>query len=157
MIKEYKLRQEMYHNLNKPSDLIGTTNHKWTWDLLDDEELVQRIIEYFTIPVAKLSYPSKSYAVAVIYAKLLNKYFKVPVLKALRDKDLLYGNDKFFIPYDNKNSADIYDRVLLKPINWKLPQVMATEQYFKEEFYLLPNPYFNNSNIINIRISDEEP
>lgn len=148
MTPEYKLRQEMYHKLNKPSDIIGSPEHKYVWKIGTDEELVQAIVDYFTIPVTLLEYPSKSYAVAVIYAKLLRQYFGVPVLESLKDPKLLHGNDLFYIPY-GKTSAEIYDQVLFRPINWNLPQTIATVQYFKEEFYLIANPYFDNSNVIN--------
>ncbi len=152
MKPEYKLRQEMYNNLYQIDDRIGLDGHPWAYCIDDDERLVADILEYFTIEISHvLLYPSKSYAVAVIYAKLLNKYFGIPVLEALKDPHLLYDNDRFFVPYRAGGSADIYNRVLLQPINWDLPQVKTTVNYFMEEFLLVPNPYFDNSNIINTK------
>ncbi len=152
MKPEYKLRQEMYHSLYPVDDRIGEGGHPWAYCIDDDDRLVQDIVDYFTVEISHvLLYPSKSYAVAVIYAKLLNKHFGIPVLEALKDPKLLYDNDRFFVPYEAGGSAEIYNRVLLKPINWDLPQVKTTVQYFMKEFLLVDNPYFDNSNIINTK------
>ena len=154
MTTDYKLRQEMFHHLFNPDDRIE--EHPWLYRYSTQQQLVDDIKDYFTVPVETLLYPSKSYAVAVIYAKLLRKYFGVPVLESLRDPDLLYGNDKFFEPYQTGFSADVYNSVIFLPFNVDLPQVAKTIEYFKQEFFLYPNPYFNNSSIINTTNTDED-
>lgn len=154
MKEEYKLRQEMYHNLNKPDDDIK--EEPWLFCLDSNDQLVNDITEYMTVPVEKLLYPSKSYAVALIYAKLLHKYFGIRVLTSLKDPELLFKNDSFFVPYKVGVSADIYKRVIFLPIKPELPQVAKTINYFRQEFYLYPNQFFNNSNLINRGILEED-
>ena len=154
MTSEYKLRQEMFHHLFKPDDRIE--DHNWLYRYSTIEQLVVDITDYFTIPVETLLYPSKSYAVAIIYAKLLRKYFVVPVLESLMDENLLYGNDRFFEPYSVGFASEVYNRVIFLPFDENLPQVAKTIEYFKQEFFLYPNPYFDNSSIINTTNMDED-
>jgi len=144
---EYKLRQEMYHHLKKPNDLLK--DEFWIYTFDKDERIISDIIDYFTKPVNLLIYPGKSYAVAIIYAKLLRKYWDIPIMHSLKDPDLLYGNDRFFIPYTPSVSDKIYNHTLFVSYDPKLSQVAKTIDYFHEEFFLKPNQYFNNSHIIN--------
>jgi len=142
MQKDHKLRQQMFHHLESTDD--------WLEDKdvvvldLPPAELIAHIINYFTIPINKLIYPAKSYAVAIIYAHLLNEHFGVNFYTALKDPDLLAGNDPYFVPYDR--AKDIYDSVIdhvaVHGYRSELPQVKKTTEYFYREFYLIPNPYF---------------
>ena len=59
----------------------------------ESEKIVQRAIEYPTIQSVKLFYPGKSYAVALIFAKLLELHFNEDFYTALDDPMLLLGND----------------------------------------------------------------
>jgi len=89
-----------------------------------------------------LVYPEKSYAVAMVYAKLLEKYFGENFYEVLDDQDLLLG-DKYFVRY-SKNK-EWYDKLIATMDEWKLwdfensklPQVQATITYFKKEFQLI--------------------
>lgn len=145
MQKDYKLRQRMYHHLESIDDYIDG-EHYVVVDV-PGAELIEQILSYFQRPVKQLIYPAKSYAVAIIYARLLNQYFGVPTHKALDDPDLFLGNDKFFVPYGR--AKFVYDVILERnlSINTSLPQVRATVDYFMKEFYLVPNPYFDNADL----------
>lgn len=145
MQKDYKLRQRMYHHLEPIDDYID--DKPFVVVDVPGAELIEQIISYFQRPSKQLIYPAKSYAVAIIYARLLNQYFSVPILKALDDPDLFLGNDKFFVPYNR--AKFIYDVVLERnlSINTNLPQVRTTVDYFMKEFYLIPNPYFDNADL----------
>lgn len=153
-IPEYKLRQDMYHSLYTPGD--GLDGLEWVYTHCDSDMLISQINEYFTKPVYVINFPAKSYAVAVIYAKLLKWFFGVPIIQSLKDENLLFGNDRFFTPYKQGENSDIYEAVLFTPIKTSLPQVVATIYYFYDEFFIRPNVYFDNSTLINTPILDEE-
>ena len=135
-MKEWKVRQQTYHNFNDLDDLLSSKPHTITTPT--ETELISDIVEYFTIPVSQLIYPSKSYAVAIIYSKLLGTYFNENFYESLNDPHLLYNNDKYFKPYDS--DKPIYDKVLSN-IDLDFgsdipPQVVTTIDYFKKEFYI---------------------
>ena len=98
-----------------------------------DEALVKEIVSFF-INGSELIYPAKSYFVALVYAKMLEKYFGVDFYKALEDKELL-PDDIFFVTYNN--SREIYDSVLKiigNPLNYESSE--KTKQYFYQEFMI---------------------
>lgn len=142
VLKDHKLRQEMFHRLEKIEDI----NQKYDlYENISNEKLIIQITEYFTRCQFILQYPAKSYAVAIIYSKLLEDYFNIPFLESLNDPELLYNNDHFFVPYIEAHQ--IYDEVLNKislNFNINLPQITKTIEYFKKEFYLNENKYFIN-------------
>lgn len=144
----------MYHYLFCPDDSLKEL--PWVYTLGDDDALIKSVQEYFTQPVSVITYPSKAYAVAVIYAKLLKRFFGVPIIESLKDDHLLYGNDRFFSPYEFGKTDYIYKNVLFIPIQTRLPQVASTIDYFYDEFFIKPNEYFDNSTLINTPILDEE-
>lgn len=154
MMKEWEIRRLMYLKTNPdPGDVImfdeleprlqgkrifvhdnSVTNHP-------GNEIVVTL--YFkTSSNEVIVYPQKSYAVALVYAKLLEKYFGEPFYDALNHPSLLLG-DKFFVPY-SKN-PDLYNRVIAKMDEQKLwdfenntlDTVQATVNYFKKEFLLV--------------------
>lgn len=105
------------------------------------DTIIWSVISYFSRSWEKtvVFYPSKSYAVAIIYAKLLEKYFQEPFYDSLNHPGLLL-TDKYFVPYNQSNT--IYDRVI-SHIDYKgwwdfeksiIPQVQATVEYFLKEF-----------------------
>lgn len=148
MVSDHKIRQQLYHHLNpNPSDLnIDVPVIERT-----DTDLALHVIDYFTNSGHEIEYPAKSYAVAVIYAYLLEKYFNVPVDTSLKDPNLLFGNDPHYVPYqENPDVYDIAMRVLTidcDGLPYYLPQVRATVDYFDQEFFITPNPYFDNANL----------
>lgn len=132
---EWKNRQATFHRLNVPDDLLA--NKKFIVREYDDDDLIADIIDYFETPSEQLVYPAKSYAVAIIYAQLLVKYFGVDFYEVLCDKKLLYDNDSYFVPY--QHAKPIYDKVLSciqLSFDNPTPQVQTTIDYFLEEFYI---------------------
>ena len=98
-----------------------------------DEALVKEIVSFF-INGSELIYPAKSYFVALVYAKLLEKYFGVDFYTALEDKELL-PDDIFFVTYNN--SREIYDSVLKiigNPLDYEAAE--KTKKYFYQEFMI---------------------
>lgn len=136
-MKEWKVRQEIYHRTVAINDTSPPT-------LVVGGDLVPHIVEYFTTELGdKLVYPAKSYAVAMIYARLLSKYFDEEFYTALNDPALLYNNDQHFVPY--YKAIKTYDDAILRVSavrdawdveNSKFSQVEATVNYFKQEFLL---------------------
>lgn len=137
-MKEWKVRQQLYHKLHVPRDILGVDV---TFDVvpMTDAQLIESIREYFTSGTCKIVHPAKSYAVAIIYARLIERYFGGDHLTHLDDPELLFGNDKFFVPYST--SQDVYDAVLslipTDPEKIDIPQVRDTVTYFKKEFLLV--------------------
>jgi hypothetical protein len=132
----WKARQTLYHTQTKHDDVINAPSTTVTET--STERIIQDIIDYFSVVDPPLKFPAKSFAVAIIYAKLLNQVFGVPFYDALNDPFLLYGNDYFFTPY--AKAPDTYDRALASIpsdfTNISLPQVQSTVQYFKQEFLI---------------------
>lgn len=146
-MSDYKTRQKMFHHLEQTDDWLD--DKPITVLDLPNSDLIDHIKNYFEIPVTDLIYPAKSYAVAIIYAKLLKKHFNISFYTALDDPDLLAGNDPHFVRY--RHNKEVYDaaidHVTKVGFNDKLPQVAKTIEYFNQEFYLVENPYFDNKNI----------
>lgn len=138
-MEEFKIRQILYNRLHTHDDLISGIPHKIE---TDRETVIQRAIEYFTKNSVDISFPAKSYAVALIYAHLLEKHFAKPFFESLSDADLFCGNDLYFKPYTE--DADIYDEILkavpIKKEPYQLPlhlnQVFESHAYFLREFDL---------------------
>lgn len=141
----------MFHVLNPdPGDLDMVIPYVH----MTPPELADHTRDYFLNPDHKISYPAKSYAVALIYAELLVKYFGIPRVESLRDPELLYGNDPYYTTYQNNPS--VYDLVqqnmqlvdcMRYGLLYEFPQVVTTVAYFKREFFINPNPYFDNANL----------
>ncbi len=105
MIKEYKIRQEIYHRLNTDhSDDLSL----YTVEINDD--IVGNAVKYFTTTELGWVYPAKSYVVAICYARWLNEYFSEDFYDALNDPDLLYSNDPYFVPYEK--DKDTYNKIM---------------------------------------------
>ena len=99
--------------------------------------LADRIVDYMTNPDDRLIYPTKSYAVAIIYAKLIEQHFGIDMMESLDDPELLYDNDKHFVKYSDDKY--VYDQVLSRipyEIRFDLPQLHATKTYFEQEFLI---------------------
>lgn len=85
--------------------------------VVDHDDLVVPAVAYFTDPQDVLVYPAKSYAVALIYARLLWEHFNEAFFEVLDDPDLLYGNDEYFVPYSQDPTT--YDAILDTFGGWK--------------------------------------
>ena len=103
-----------------------------------DEELVSEIVNFF-MHGSELIYPAKSYFVAIVYAKLLEKYFEADFYESLSNNELL-PDDSFFVSYNN--SRNVYDAVL-KRIGNPLDYAAAdkTKEYFYQEFLVHGTDY----------------
>lgn len=137
-MKKWKVRQELYHRLNKNHpDEYGPDDIQLMEDTSDEAvfAMVCRYIEGY-VP-EKVIYPAKSYFVAMVYARLLMDHFGENPIAALCDSQLLYGNDPYFLEYGR--DPQIYD-ALIKKFGWDfdltLGEIPDVESYFRAEFML---------------------
>lgn len=104
---------------------------------MSKNELINMVILFFKTE-SLLIYPAKSYFVAIVYAKLLEKYFSISFLEALNIDDLL-PDDKWYVPY--LKDKYVYDKIINKiPKDFlSLPSTRKTTKYFEEEFLIGAN------------------
>jgi hypothetical protein len=99
------------------------------------KNIPNQVIKFFKTE-SKLVYPAKTIFVAIIYAKCLEEFFKVPFYEALDDDDLL-PDDKYFKDYKYSKYKKEYDKILLKIGNiWQYNSILKTINYFKKEFLI---------------------
>ena len=135
----WRQRRELSYLMHEWDDVNLPYEHQ---DMSDDA-IIKIVLKFFK-EGSELLYPAKSYFVAVVYAKMLNKYFGVDVYEALDQPDLL-PDDKYFTQY--KYSRYIYDNILANiedPIE-QYPGTAKTLQYFKEEFLIGTNSESNKT------------
>lgn len=142
-MKDWKVRQLLTHKLNKHDDLIENMQVcVWNKDELRPIDFEHDVFLYFVDEGdGILHYPHKSYAVAIIYASLLEKYFGEQFYDALNDPALLLS-DKFFVTYNEDRTT--YNSVISMLTYWDkwdfeanpISSVQATVRYFKKEFVL---------------------
>lgn len=126
MIEELKNKRNLSYLINNWDDV----NLPY---MLNYNDVGHQIISFFKYG-SELIYPAKSYFVAIIYAKCMEKYFGINFIEALNDKELL-PDDKYFQPYDN--DKELYDYVLNNVKNiWKYKSINKTVDYFKKEFLI---------------------
>lgn len=135
-MKDYKYNQYTFNLLGRFSDSLAT-------DAIliesNEEDIIRNAVEYLTQEMSILTFPSKSYAVALIYSHLIEQLFAENFWTTLDDKQLFCDNDKYFLTY--QESPKIYDAILHK-IGGKqlilkhadLSQIKQTLFYFSEEF-----------------------
>ena len=135
-MKDYKFKQYTFNLYGNFSDTLGSDSIKIE---LIEQETIDKAVEYLTQEMHLLSFPSKSYAVALIYSYLIEKIFHEDFWIPLNDQQLFCGNDKYFRTYNE--SSNIYDAILQKINgkenilqNYHLPQIKKTIFYFSEEF-----------------------
>ena len=99
-----------------------------------DESVIETVVDFFKTE-STLVYPAKSYFVAIVYAKMLEKHFCIDFLEALDEDDLL-PDDKWFKPYHE--SKEMYDAILDKLLGniLDMPSTEKTKTYFREEFLI---------------------
>lgn len=123
-------------------DLVDRRNLAYSlhqWDdvglehSVDTEDIPGQVVGFFKSE-SKLVYPAKSYYVAIVYAKCMEKYFGIDFLSALNDKDLL-PDDKYFVPYE---CDKLTYNCILEEIGdiLECPGVGKTVGYFKKEFLI---------------------
>ena len=97
------------------------------------EDLINRIILFFQTE-SELIYPAKSFFVAIVYSKCIEKFFNINFYTVLNDKELL-PDDRFFKTYSE--ASEIYDKVLKKITDiWEYKSINATLKYFYQEFLI---------------------
>lgn len=131
MTKEWKINQEIYHRLNKNhSDDLKDA------DIVMTENVIEDALRYFNDKDVGWIYPSKSYVVAICYAYWLSKDFEEDMYELLDDKDLLYNNDPYFIPYSQ--DKETYDKIIEKvlPLDEKKGHIPSIKSYYEAEFLI---------------------
>ena len=113
------------------SDDLNYQNVELTDDVSRDA------IRYFNERNLGWLYPSKSYMVAICYARWLSEYFGGDPFEYLEDPELLYGNDPYFIEYSR--DPQTYHEILAD-VSWEFDttagMVPDVYEYFKEEFMI---------------------
>jgi len=131
-MKDWKIRQEIYHRLNKDyDDDLKTKNIEIT------KNVVENAIRYFKETNIGWIYPSKSYMVGICYARWLSENFGGNPIEYLNDSELLYNNDPYFLPYEK--DIKTYNEIL-NHIGWNFDEkkgmVPDVKEYFVKEFML---------------------
>ena len=126
---DYKERRKLSYLINVFDD-IGLD---YIYIKQSKEDLIKLIIKFFNTE-SLLIYPAKSYFVAIVYAKCIEKYFHINFYDVLNDKELL-PDDKYFKTYNE--SKDIYDKVLESIGDiYKYDSIDKTVKYFKQEYLI---------------------
>ena len=126
---DYKERRKLSYLINVFDD-IGLD---YIYIKQSKEDLVKLIIKFFNTE-SLLIYPAKSYFVAIVYAKCIEKYFHINFYDALNDNELL-PDDKYFKTYNE--SKDIYDKVLESIGDiYQYDSIDKTVKYFKQEYLI---------------------
>jgi hypothetical protein len=132
-MKEWKIRQEIFHRLNTEHD-DDLSLHK----VEVRDEIVENAIKYFTTTELGWVYPAKSYVVAICYARWLNQHFSEDFYESLNDPELLHGNDPYYVPYEQ--DKDTYNKILNAvgfDFNEEIGIIPDVKMYFLKEFDLV--------------------
>ena len=132
-MKEWKIRQEVYHRINQVFD--DDLNTK---EIVLSDDITNNAVRYFTERDIGWIYPAKSYMVGICYARWISEHFGGDPIEYLDDVDLLYGNDPYFVTYTDNST--IYDQILEAIGGWKFDtaqgMVPDVRQYFDDEFMI---------------------
>jgi hypothetical protein len=132
-MKDWKIQQELYHRLTPVHD--DDLNDK---DIVITDNIVTDAVRYFKESNLGWIYPSKSYMVGICYARWLAETVGGDPLDYLNDPDLLYGNDPYFVIYND--APKIYVDILESIGGWNFDKttgmVPDVRKYFNEEFML---------------------
>jgi hypothetical protein len=127
-MKEWKVKQEVYHRLNKEySDDLNKV------DIVISDKVAEDALRHFFEYVDEWIYPSKSYAVAFCYAYWISQDFDEDFWELLKDPMLLAGNDPYYKTYDE--SPEVYD-YLFDHVDWPIPMkgmVPDIKEYYDAE------------------------
>lgn len=136
MIDELKNRRKLSYLMNIWDDI--NLPH-----IINYNNISQQVIDFFNTE-SQLIYPAKSYFVAIVYAKCIEKWFNIPFYDSLDDTELL-PDDKWFVRYSNDKVT--YDDILcnIREI-WEYSSINKTVDYFKKEF-LINDSIIRNTNI----------
>lgn len=126
MKEKLKQKRQLAYLLNEWDD--KNLPHTYNYN-----NITEQIIKFFKYG-SELIYPAKSYFVAIVYAKCLEKYFDIDFYESLNDKELL-PDDCYFTIYND--SKDIYDNVIENIGDiWQYKSINKTVNYFKKEFLI---------------------
>jgi hypothetical protein len=127
-MEDWKIKQKIYHKLNKNFD-----DDIKNFNVEINEEIVKYALQYFQTKQIGWIYPSKSYVVAICYAKWLSRDFGEDFYSLLNDEELLAGNDPYFVTY--KNSKEIYDEIInnIKDFDESKGVIPDIRKYYEEE------------------------
>ena len=128
-MKEWKIRQEVYHRLT--TDFKDDLN---SVDIVLTNNVKEDALRHFYERIDQWLYPAKSYFVAYCYAAWISTEFNESFWQILNDENLLYGNDPYFKTYDE--DPEIYN-FLYNKIGMKVPMtgmVPDVREYYDAEF-----------------------
>jgi hypothetical protein len=127
MMKDWKARQMAFHATS--GDFRDDLNEV---DIVISEDIVGDAVMHFEEKVDEWIYPSKSYVVAICYAKWLEQDFDEDFYEVLDDPDLLFGNDPYFVPYSEDEGTY---QAILEEIHFDEHAGMVPDiyEYYKEE------------------------
>lgn len=131
-MKEWKIRQELYHRLNP---VYEDDLKKFKVEI--EEDIINNAVRYFTETDVGWIYPAKSYMVAICYSKWLSEDFGGNPLDYLKDEDLLHHNDPYYVPYHKDSNT--YDEILSKIGYWNFANigiVPDVKYYYEKEFLI---------------------
>lgn len=101
--------------------------------IFNNDNVEDQVVDFF-LTESELIYPAKSYFVAIIYAKCLEKYFGGSFFEYLNDPELL-PDDTYFKVYSQDKST--YDNIINRIGDiWQYPSICKTVNYFKKEFLI---------------------
>lgn len=101
--------------------------------IFNNDNVEDQVVDFF-LTESELIYPAKSYFVAIVYAKCLEKYFGGSFFEYLNDPELL-PDDTYFKVYSQDKST--YDNIINRIGDiWKYPSICKTVNYFKKEFLI---------------------
>ena len=128
MLKDWKARQMAFHTITP--EFRDDLNEV---DIVISDDIVTDAVRHFNEKVDEWIYPSKSYVVAICYAKWLEEDFGEDFYEVLDDPDLLYGNDPYFVPYSEDEGT--YNAILeeVMPFDNEEGMVPDIYEYYKEE------------------------
>jgi hypothetical protein len=131
---EHKIRQEIFYRLNSGFD---DDLSKFNIELVEGEKIVESAITYFKNTELGWVYPSKSYVVAICYARWISEIWGYDFYQMLNDPGLLFNNDPYFVPYDD--SKETYDSIISVvgiDFDQSLGIIPDVRRYFVKEFLL---------------------
>jgi hypothetical protein len=131
-MKEWKIKQEIYHRLNTEHDDAAEN-----FDYEISDNIVENAVKYFITTDVGWIWPAKSYMVGICYAKWLSDiYGGDPIIDYLEDPDLLYGNDPYYVNYSTDPAT--YHNILKQIGGWdfnsSIGVVPQVRHYFDLEF-----------------------
>lgn len=140
-MKDWQIRHRIFHSVFKLMDMGDDLSKEIIIEENDKDSIVERAIQYPTIQTKELYYPGKSYAVGIIFAKLLEIHFQEKFYDSLDSEDLLFENDPYFVPYSaDKNTYDdiiqSFPFELLENPKNGTDNFQKTCEYFMKEFLL---------------------